>query len=76
MLEDLERRIKRIEDELGITEREDRKKLIKDVTMLCINYGMTNHKARQFAWNRVDNGYTLADCEKSLIVRGAMNKEN
>jgi hypothetical protein len=68
----LEERIKRIEDELGITEREDRKKLLNDVRELCINYQFTKRKAKEFAWTMVNEGYTYQQLEQLLIDRGAV----
>jgi len=76
MLAELERRIKRIEDELGITDLDGRKKLIKDVTMLCIQYGFKNHDAKPFAWKMVNDGYTYQQLEELLIARGAVKRSN
>ena len=71
----IEERLKRIEDELGITERDNRKFLIKDVTFMCIQYGMTNHKAKGFAYNMVMQGYSKNELEELLIARGAAKRQ-
>lgn len=43
----LEERIKRIEDHLGLTERDKRKASLAAEKQMCMSYGMTASKAKE-----------------------------
>jgi hypothetical protein len=67
----LEQRIKRIEDELGFTEQDERKRNIKDARSICEAYGFAKKSAKEFAWHMInENGLTASQVEELLIARG------
>lgn len=75
----LEERIKRIEDRLGITEEDTRKDKLSSIKKLAIEYGMSNAKAKGFAWewNRVyGDNVDIREVEEYLITRGAVRVSN
>lgn len=71
----LEERIKRIEDELGLTEIDNRKHKRDKLVAVYKSYGYTNILAKAFAHSNLKDGISAEEAEKKLIKRGAVKPE-
>jgi len=71
----IEERLKRIEDELGITERENKKEKYAELVDLYVSYGFSKSLAKGYAHNNMQDGTDAQAAEKKLVLRGA-TKQN
>lgn len=62
----IEERIKRIEDVLGLTEKDSRVELTAIMLDLCDMYGVDKVKARGLAFQYVNEGKSLSQLEERL----------
>ena len=71
-LQEILARLKALEDEVGITERNEKRETLKQLKDLYIRYGFTGARAKGCAWRDFQCGNRIEDVEGHLIRRGAV----
>lgn len=66
----LEERIKRIEDELGLTERDEQKLTRDKLVAVYRSFGYTNILAKAHAHTNLNDGVSPEEAERKLLNRG------
>jgi len=72
----VEQRLKRIEDQLGLTELDERKRKRDSLVSLYRAYGFSNVLAKSYGNASLKDGRTVEEVETSLIKRGAIKWEH
>jgi len=68
----IEERLKRIEDELGLTALDNKKRTRDALIKVYRDYGFTSALAKSYAHSNLNDGITPEEAEKKLLKRGAV----
>lgn len=71
MLVDILARLKKVEDQLGVTEANESRQLREDIIQVCLDYQLPYSRAKRLGREFFNDGFTPAEVEMILVKRGA-----
>lgn len=64
-------RLKKVEDQLGVTEANESRKLREDIIQVCLDYQLPYSRAKRLGREFFNDGFTPVEVEGILVKRGA-----
>lgn len=70
-LVELTARLKKVEDQLGVTESSESRKLREEIIQVCLDYQLPYPRAKRLGREFFNDGFTPIEVEGILTKRGA-----